>query len=74
MKKNILTFRSFTDAMKAKRALASIGLPLSGLKLASETEGGCRYGIRVPEQHGIAAFGALRRAGIPYHVSDYDLF
>ncbi len=62
------TLRNISDAMHAKRALTAAGIPISLEKLASPTENGCGYAIRISETHYLAAVRVLRENGVSFRV------
>ena len=67
MKYGYFAFSSLTYAYKGRDALDSAGIRSGIIRLTgSETEKGCRYGIKVNENDIAYAKNALHRHGVPF--------
>ncbi len=68
MQDYLLMLGSVTEAMKAKRALASQGIKANIRKNSEQRDGGCRYGLLVSEGDLLRVTLVLREANIPYRM------
>jgi len=58
---------SVTYAIKARKALAAIGIRATLKKVNAKTTGrGCRYGIFFEQRHLFSAMGELQKQGISF--------
>ena len=68
MQDYLLMLGSVTEAMKAKRALASQGIKVKIQKASDEREGGCRYALIVSNPDLLRVTLVLRESNIPYRM------
>ena len=68
MGKIIITFKSVTYAIKAKKLLLKSGMEAKLVKISKDTLSGCTHGIEIPENLFLNAIGILRNFGIEYSV------
>lgn len=68
MQDYLLLLGSVTEAMKAKRALASQGIKANISKRSDVHDGGCRYGLLVSEGDLLRVTLVLREENIPYRM------
>ena len=66
--KTIITFSSVTYSMKAKKALARIGIDSKLVKISGNTGEGCKHGIEINNNAFLDAINSLRYLGIEYSV------
>lgn len=59
---------SITYALKAKNALAEVGIRARVRKFSPTVERGCNYGLELPSGKLLTVAAVLRPLGIPYEV------
>ena len=69
MKKSILTVKTITIGLKAKKTLSGRGIKSSLVKIDyTKSENGCQYGLEFNEQDLYEVISTLREHGISYGV------
>ena len=68
MEKIIITFKSVTYAIKAKKLLLKFGTEAKLVKIAEDSLSGCTHGVEISEASFLNAIGVLRNSGIEYSV------
>lgn len=69
MKKSIVTIKTVTIGLKARKILSGHGIKSSLVKIDSEkSENGCRYGLEFNEKDFYDVISALKEKGIEYGV------
>ncbi len=68
MNQTTFTFKTFTEAMRARRALSAADITVSLFKLSAPTENGCAYAVSLPSELHLSAVRALRENGIDYRL------
>ena len=69
MKKSILTVKTITIGLKAKKALSACGIKSKLVKIDyTNSENGCQYGLEFDEQNFYEVISTLRKHGIDYGV------
>ena len=69
MKQTTLTVGSVTYALKAKKALAGIGIKSKLIKVdSSDRKVGCEYGIEFPSVYFLDAVAELKKENINYSL------
>ena len=69
MKKSILTVKTITIGLKARKALSGCGIKSNLVKSDyTKSESGCQYGLEFNEQDFYEVISTLRKHGINYGV------
>ncbi len=69
MKKSIVTVKTITIGLKAKKILSGRGIKSSLIKIDhTKSQNGCQYGLEFNEQNFYEVVSALREYGIEYGV------
>lgn len=68
MGKIIITFKSVTYAIKAKKLLLKSGTEAKLVKISKDALSGCTHGVEISEGLFLNAIGILRNSGIEYSV------